>query len=187
MRSCRRCETMVSMSAGGTTVSDASRWMWPGQDLSWLETLSGVKSVSGDSPVAPAPLAAEAGAQLRAANTAAPTLRALLGLKPTDPTGDGIGVAIIDSGISPMMDLKSQISAFYDFTNGQGGVATAPVDGYGHGTHVAGLVAGSGYRSQGQVCRSGARRPSHRPPRLGQLGQRVNERRHCGCRVRDRS
>ena len=64
--------------------------------------------------------------------------------------GNGIGVAIVDSGIAPVYDLVANIRAFYDFTNGQSGVAATPRDGYGHGTHVAGLVAGSGGRSNGQ-------------------------------------
>ena len=66
---------------------------------------------------------------------------------PQAPTGASIGVAIIDSGIAPIADFAGRITAFYDFTNGQGGVATTPYDGYGHGTHVAGLVGGSGVQS----------------------------------------
>ena len=42
-------------------------------------------------------------------------LRATLGVKPTD-VGRGVGVAIVDSGIAPTLDLAGRISAFYDFT-----------------------------------------------------------------------
>ena len=58
------------------------------------------------------------------------------------PTGAGIGVAVIDSGIAPSADFSNRIVGFFDFTNGA--KSTAPSDGYGHGTHVAGLIAGSG-------------------------------------------
>ena len=51
-----------------------------------------------------------------------------------------VGVAVIDSGIAPGPDFGDRITAFYDFT--QGDIrAAAPSDGYGHGTHVAGLAA----------------------------------------------
>jgi serine protease AprX len=54
--------------------------------------------------------------------------------------GSGIGVAVIDSGIEPGTDFDDRITAFYDFT--QGDIrAVAPRDAYGHGTHVAGLIA----------------------------------------------
>ena len=57
-------------------------------------------------------------------------------------TGADIGVAVVDSGIEPSEDFKDRISAFYDFT--RGGIATKPYDDYGHGTHVAGTIAGEG-------------------------------------------
>ena len=62
--------------------------------------------------------------------------------------GRGVGVAIIDSGIAPTRDLDGRIAAFYDFT--KGGIATTPKDEYGHGTHIAGLIAGSGEHSNGK-------------------------------------
>jgi serine protease AprX len=62
------------------------------------------------------------------------------------PSRGGIAVAIIDSGIAPQVDLPfSRIRYFKDFVAG----STTPIDNCGHGTHVAGIVAGSGARSNG--------------------------------------
>ena len=71
-----------------------------------------------------------------------PPLRAVMGLSPSKPAAAGIGIAIVDSGIAPSDDFLGRITAFYDFT--QGGIATAPVDPYGHGTHIAGIIGSSG-------------------------------------------
>lgn len=65
-------------------------------------------------------------------------------------TGKGVGVAILDSGIAPHPDLAGRIVASVDFTNGRnGGGLVLPADPGGHGTHVAGLVAGDGAASGG--------------------------------------
>ncbi|MCI0584219.1 MAG: S8 family serine peptidase, partial [Chloroflexi bacterium] len=61
------------------------------------------------------------------------------------PTGRGVVVAVIDSGIFPHEDLApGSILASIDFVNprrrGNGSPVTS--DPYGHGTHIAGIVAG---------------------------------------------
>lgn len=62
-------------------------------------------------------------------------------------TGTGIGIAVIDSGIYPHPDLTSasgQSRIVYRQSFIGGGVQN---DDYGHGTHVAGIVAGNGSSS----------------------------------------
>src|SRR5246500_275692 len=66
-------------------------------------------------------------------------------------TGSGIGVALIDSGISSQADLKggllggSRVVWNQSFVPGN----SSAIDQYGHGTHIAGLIAGNGSSSKG--------------------------------------
>jgi serine protease AprX len=78
-------------------------------------------------------------------------------------TGRGIGVAVIDSGITAWHeDLyltrsrspspSERIVYFKDFTgdtNARTWRSEHPSDEYGHGTHVAGIIAGNGFNSDG--------------------------------------
>jgi serine protease AprX len=69
-------------------------------------------------------------------------------------TGAGIGVALIDSGVNSHPDLAttgflplSRIVYNQSFVPGDSSAA----DAYGHGTHIAGLIAGNGLSSTGPI------------------------------------
>ena len=76
-------------------------------------------------------------------STAADQVRAgytgLLGLGSVPPVnGQGIGVAVVDSGIAQHSALQNRVVANISFVTGN----ASPYDTFGHGTHVAGIIAG---------------------------------------------
>ncbi|MBW3658418.1 MAG: S8 family serine peptidase [Actinobacteria bacterium] len=60
-------------------------------------------------------------------------------------TGAGVGIAIIDTGVSEVGDLTGRIQGAVDLS-GEGD----HVDRFGHGTFIAGVAAGSGAASKGE-------------------------------------
>jgi serine protease AprX len=86
------------------------------------------------------------GAEVSGPIVAPAMMRQSLGVDGTSYTGRGVGVAVIDSGLEYSSEFSGRVTAFYDFTTG-GTVLKSTYsysDEYGHGTHVAGTIGGSG-------------------------------------------
>ena len=100
-----------------------------------------VETISTDADVfADGIVSAVTGAALNQAYTLAKTVGVDI-TNPSTPTGRNVTVAVIDSGLL-QVDQTSKIKTTRDFTTG----AVYPqsksaADGYGHGTHVAGIIA----------------------------------------------
>ncbi|MCC2668167.1 MAG: alkaline serine protease [Armatimonadetes bacterium] len=61
----------------------------------------------------------------------------------TGLTGAGVGVAVLDTGVAPHTDLTSPTNRLVGWTDLVNGKKTA-YDDNGHGTHIAGIIAGDG-------------------------------------------
>jgi serine protease AprX len=109
------------------------------RSLTWLKKQPGVGWISPDRTVG-------ATWDYSIQTLGADQVWATTGLK-----GTGICVAVLDTGVDPVDDLdrtrgnKSRVVGWMDFVKGK----KKPYDDNGHGTHVAGIVAGNGKDSTG--------------------------------------
>jgi serine protease AprX len=105
-----------------------------------LSNQSNVVYISMDRPLTPS------------LSNAAPAVNAFAAWQ-SGYTGVGVGVALIDSGVSSHPDLNGGFLGLSRVVWNQSfvpGNASAN-DQYGHGTHVAGLIAGNGSSSKGAL------------------------------------
>jgi serine protease AprX len=134
VRTCAGCSIDVAVrSLGATFAGNLSRdntlmAVVPDRALRALASMPEVLSVSLDRPVVGT-------IDRTATTTGARWVQENLGFD-----GSGVGVALIDSGITPSHEdlLARRVVHFADFVN----FLPATYDDYGHGTHVAGIIAG---------------------------------------------
>jgi len=106
-------------------------------ELYSLRQVSGIEAISRDARVSPLMTVSArtmAADQARAANSG------LLGIGSYPAvSGRGVGVAVVDSGIAAHAALAQKVVVAVSFVTGD----PSTDDGFGHGTHIAGIIAGA--------------------------------------------
>lgn len=133
---------------GGTILSDlhiinAFTARLRAGDLLRLARRSDVRFISYDGPVMPTGKTGSPNVETATLTTSYPqtvAAPALWNLGPGQYTGAGVGVAVLDTGISGAADFNGRVVTRVS-VNSNG---TYNADKYGHGTHVAGIIAGNG-------------------------------------------
>ncbi len=126
------------------------RWLHDGavvlansDELADLAADEAVDHLSGDPLVTPTMALS---VRSTAADQAWAGTRGLLGIgRIPGVTGAGVGVAVVDSGIARHRALRNSVVADVSFVSGDPSVG----DAFGHGTHVAGIIAGDGDAAAG--------------------------------------
>src|SRR5256885_5680939 len=96
-----------------------------------------VASLSGDLPVHTWMSVSNASTAADQTRAGAPGLFGIGGIPAV--TGQGVGVAVIDSGVNPHPAIANRIVANVSLVTGD----PSYLDAFGHGTHVAGIIAGN--------------------------------------------
>jgi serine protease AprX len=146
----RSVETMVGQ-LGGTVTKDlhiinAFGATMSGKAVTQLGKADGVRWISPDAPVVKGSAwSAINPANLRSVYQQAVGASRLWTEAPANLQGNGVTIAVIDSGLTPNNDLGNRVIEDV----GPGGEGDHTQDGYGHGTFVMGVLAGNGRLSNG--------------------------------------
>lgn len=123
----------------------------PAKAVPELGTTPGVRWISLDAPVVKSGISEDQIDTSNLKNTYISDIRAAQVWNELHYQGDGIGVAVVDSGIDPAADFFTQtgydrVTAAVSFGKGTN---HSVYDGYGHGSHIAGIIGGNGGNSGG--------------------------------------
>jgi serine protease AprX len=132
----------------------------PGGTERALGATNGVAGVVADSPMKGWADAGKAAAVTAATpSTTLAQVREAVGADQSGATGSGVDVAVIDTGMVPVPALAGQGKVINgpDFSDQSRDRDLAHLDTYGHGTHIAGIIAGDDPKSGFRGVAPGAR------------------------------
>jgi serine protease AprX len=121
----------------------------PARALEALANHPNVKFVSADEAVTSHSVAARETARVPGSSTVSSTTN-------TTYDGNGVAVAVLDSGVYSHGDYDATLLAQFDFVGAAAGVETGFSDTFGHGTHVAGMIGADGHYSTSEKYRGAA-------------------------------
>ena len=120
-------------------LSDSAVLLATSLQVSQLAADAALEHLSGDVPVAP--FMSVSNSSSAADQTRDGTPGVLLGLGAIEGvTGKGVTVAVLDTGIASHTALSKKVIANVSFVAGDSSTS----DAHGHGTHIAGIIAGNG-------------------------------------------
>jgi serine protease AprX len=115
----------------------------PAEAVAELRSAPGIRSVAPDRAFKLSSDSATDGSVSADAGASMADVRTAIGASAEDNGGAGVDVALVDSGVTAVPGLAgSDVVVGPDFSDEAGDPELADRDGFGHGTHLAGIIAG---------------------------------------------